>query len=74
MLICIPILIYKEKQMKKFTYKDFDTATGSVYDDLVASIEKHLGLNLAPNEKFYKLFEGVESIIAEHIEILEEDE
>ena len=31
-------------------------------------------INLAPNEKFYKLFEGVESIIAEHIEILEEDE
>ena len=60
--------------MKKFTYKDFDTATGSVYDDLVASIEKHFSINLAPNEKFYKLFECVESIIAEHIEILEEDE
>ena len=42
MLICIPILIYKEKQMKKFTYKDFDIATGIVYDDLVASIEKHI--------------------------------
>lgn len=60
--------------MKKLTYKDFDIATGSVYDDLVASIEKHFGINLAPNEKFYKLFECVESIIAEHIEILEEDE
>jgi hypothetical protein len=60
--------------MKQFTYKDFDTATVSVCDDLVASIEKHFDINLAPNEKFYKLFEGVESIIAEHIEILEEDE
>ena len=38
--------------MKKFTYKDFDTATGSVYDDLVASIEKRFDINLAPNESF----------------------
>ena len=59
--------------MKKFTYKDFDIATGSVYDDLVASIEQRFDINLAPNDpKAVRIFELLTDYIASNVEIKEE--